>query len=121
MILHQSIPEEAEMMQFLIDEEQGVGQNIRGPSLKKFEDVDKMLEQALDGLEFNKYMTLTRMQAMNSAIKRCKDRNENRGTSDSRILIYAEWLVGKQKNAQKYEQEIRAENQQLRKTNNTKI
>lgn len=68
MILHQRIPEEVEMMQFLVDEECGCGQNQQARGLKKYEDVDKTLERALDGLAFQKYMALTRMQAMNASI-----------------------------------------------------
>jgi hypothetical protein len=70
------------MMQFLIDEEQGCGLNCHAPSLKKYEEVDKKLEQALDGLLFEKYMALTRMQALNSSLRRCEDRLKNRNSDD---------------------------------------
>jgi hypothetical protein len=107
MLMHQGITEEVELMQFLIDEEQGCGQNQQAPSLKKFEEVDKMLEQALDGLEFEKYMTLARMQATNASITRCRERTKNRLHSDQQLVQYAEWLEEKQRNAQKYEHEVR--------------
>lgn len=48
MVLHQRVDEEVEMMQFLIDEELGCGLNQEATSLKKYDTVDKMLEQALD-------------------------------------------------------------------------
>ena len=41
MLLHQTIPDEVEFMQFLLDEEQGCGMANNAANLKKFELVDK--------------------------------------------------------------------------------
>jgi len=82
MVLHQRIDEEVEMMQFLIDEELGCGQHQQASSLKKYEEVDKMLERALDALVFEKYMTLTRMQAINASNKMCDERINNHKQED---------------------------------------
>ena len=109
MLLHQRNHEEVEMMQFLIDEEQGCGHNCHAPSLKKYEEVDKKLEQALDGLLFEKYMALTRMQALNSSIHRCEDRLKNRKGDDGDLMKYAEWLKEKLKNAREYENTVKQE------------
>lgn len=115
MLTHQSIAEEVEMMQFLIDEEQGCGYHQQAANLKKFEDVDRMLEQALDGLHFEKFLSLTRMQALNSSIARCRERTKERSASDHQLAVYAEWLEEKQRAAQQYEQAIRMEVKQLEK------
>lgn len=97
MVLHQRIDEEVEMMQFLIDEELGCGQRQEASSLKKYEEVDKMLERALDALVFDKYMTLTRMQAMNASNKMCDERISNHEREDGQLMDYANFLLDKQK------------------------
>ena len=117
MILHQRIPEEVEMMQFLVDEECGCGQNQQAPGLKKYEEVDKMLERALDGLAFQKYMALTRMQAMNASIKACNERLENHKLEDERLLTYADFLIEKRQEAVNYEAALRQEMEQKQRLN----
>lgn len=61
-------------MQFLIDEENGCGYSKNTSSQKKYLEVDRMLEKALDGKIFEKYMTLTRVQALKSSSTFCKER-----------------------------------------------
>lgn len=95
MVLHQRIDEEVEMMQFLIDEELGCGQNQQATSLKKYEDVDRMLERALDSLIFDKYMTLTRIQATNASLKMCDQRLEDHKMEDENLHTYANFLIDK--------------------------
>lgn len=121
MLLHQTIPEECELMQFLIDEEQGCGFHQQAASLKKLEEVDKIVEQVLDGQVFEKNMFLTRIQALNSSLARCKERAALRAQSDNQLLIYAEWLEEKHKNAQKYEQKLRSDIKMLEKMNEFKL
>lgn len=93
MLMHQRLDEEVEMMQFLLDEELGCGQKQNAASLKKYEDVDKMLEKALDSLIFNKYIILTRIQATNTSIKMCNQRIDNHHFQDDKLLKYANFLI----------------------------
>ena len=88
MILHQRIDEEVEMMQFLIDEELGCGQHQRASALKRYEEVDRMLERALDGLIFDKYMTMTRLQALNASIRVCDERLKKHVFEDEKLIKY---------------------------------
>jgi len=123
MLLHQKISEEAEIMQFLIDEEQGCGLKVQAASLKKYEDVDKKLEQAVDGLIFEKHMLLTRMQAINTAKDRCQSHLESLKSDDTDIKKYAEWLIRKLETAQEEEKRMRSKikKEQGNKENNLKM
>lgn len=108
MLLHQRIDEEVEMMQFLIDEELGCGQNYQAFKLKQYVEVDKMLERALDALIFEKYMTLTRMQAINASNKMCDDRISNHTKEDDQLMTYTNFLIDKSRDAAKTEADMRA-------------
>lgn len=109
MLLHQRISEEVEMMQFLIDEEQGCGLIQQAPNLKKYEEVDKKLERALDGLIFEKYMMLTRIQAINQSKMSCDNRMGNRKEEEEELMTYANWLTARHQVALQLEQSLKQE------------
>ena len=117
MILHERVDEEVEMMQFLIDEELGCGLNQQATSLKKYEDVDKMLERALDSLIFDKYMTLTRIQATNASLNMCEQRLEDHKKEDENLHTYANFLIDKLETGAQYEEQLRKSITKLQRTN----
>ena len=71
----------------------------------------------MDGLAFQKYMALTRMQAMNASIQSCNDRLENHKLEDERLAKYATFLIEKQQEAANYEGALRLEMAQKRRQN----
>ena len=117
MILHQRIDEEVEMMQFLIDEELGCGQQPRAAALKRYEEVDKMLERALDGLIFEKYMTMTRLQALNASIKVCTGRLKEHDIEDEKLQKYETFLISKHTEGKAFEDKLNAEISQKTRIN----
>lgn len=117
MVLHQRIDEEVEMMQFLIDEELGCGLNQEATSLKKYDTVDKMLEQALDAQIFDKYLTMTRIQATNTSLKMCEQRIQDHKAEDENLHTYANFLIDKLETGGKYEDTLRKNITKLQNTN----
>ena len=55
------------------------------------------------------------MQAINSSIKRCKDRNASRVGDDEKLIQYAEWLIDKQHAAIEYEKTVKEQIKQADK------
>ena len=87
-----------QLIDFLVGEKDGVPKDPNYiyrlyMALKKYEDVDKMLEKALDSLIFNKYIILTRIQATNTSIKMCNQRIDNHHFQDDKLLKYANFLI----------------------------
>lgn len=108
MILNQKIEEEMEIMVFLVEEEQEVFKMI-----KNNEALEILLEKAFDSQIFEKYMSVTRLQATKKSLELCIERVDDIHTEDKSLIQYASFLHAKLKEydtliqMQKMELEVR--------------
>ena len=101
-----------EIMIFLLEEELDTSNNFH-----LNEEIAIQLERAIDSQIFEKYMNLTRLQAMRKSIEFCDERLDNVAKEDQSLIEYTVFMHAKFKEYESMLQQLKNELQKKKKNN----